>query len=375
MKAFLDHIRHRPIYRIGAIYLAIAWLLMQITVSIEAPLSLPSWADTLVIVILAIGFPVALLLAWAGEHKRAELAAAPHSAAAGPGTQSTSAVQQQQSDIRFCTTPSGHRLAYSRAGSGFPVLRTGNWLSHVGMDRKLAVFSHMYRDFSQQFELICYDGRGTGLSDRDVELFSLETMVEDMEAVADANGLDKFAILAFSQSCAVAVAYAARHPDRVTHMVFFGGFIRNFRPQEEIDAMATLFERSWGQTNPGTRQIFTTALFPDAGKREIDDFNELQRLSVSPQNAARLFRAAHAIDVREEARRVSVPTLVMHSRDEEGVSMELGREIASLIPNSRFVVLESKNHIILEHEPAYQQFLDEAVSFINSGVSKDTRDA
>lgn len=375
MKEFLDHIRHRPIYKIGAIYLAIAWVLTQVTVSIETPLSLPEWADTLVIVILAIGFPVALLLAWAGEHRRAGQAAAHQAAGTAHDDKAMPLKAQQRSDIRFCTTPSGYRLAYARMGAGFPVLRTGNWLSHVGLDPELAVFGPIVRDFSAQFELIIYDGRGTGLSDRDVDHFSLETMVEDMEVVADACGLDKFAILAFSQSCAASVAYAAKHPERVTHMVFFGGFIRNFRTPDEIDAMATLFEQSWGQTNPGTRQIFTTALFPDAGKREIDDFNELQRLSVSPQNAARMFRAIHAIDVREQARQLSVPTLVMHSRDEEGVSLELGREIASLIPGSRFVVLDSRNHIILEHEPAYQQFLDEAVSFIKSPAAMDNRDA
>ena len=367
MKELLEHIRHRPIYRIGAIYLAIAWLLTQITVSIEAPLNLPEWADTLVIVILAVGFPVALLLAWASEHKRSASAAQRAGAEDAAGREEACVARRaQRGDIRFCTTSGGHRLAYSRAGAGKPVVRTGNWLSHAEMDWELSVTGHVLRDFAAQFDVITYDGRGTGLSDRNVEEFSLETMLEDLEVVVDANGLDRFAIFAFSQSCSVSVAYAARHPERVSHMVFLGGFISNFRPQEEVEAMATLFRQSWGSVNPGTRQIFTTALFPDAEKQEIDDFNELQRVAISPENAARLFTAAHAIDVREEARRVTVPTLVMHSRHEEGVPLEYGREIAALIPNARFVALDSRNHLILEREPAYRQFLDESVAFINS---------
>lgn len=402
MKAILEHIRHRQVYKVGAIYLALAWLLMQVTVSIEAPLNLPPWADTLVIVILAVGFPVALLLAWAGEDRRGDSPAtmdttgpamaqtdASRAASAVVGSAGSdadppgpvrpdrlgassapsagaAAGSARRGEIRFCTTPGGYRLAYARAGAGIPLVRTGNWVSHTELDWELSMYGHVLRDLSARFDLVTYDGRGTGLSDRDVEHFSLETMVEDMETVVDACGLEKFAILAFSQSCAVSVAYAAKHPERVSHMVLVGGFIRNFRTPEAIDAMATLFEQSWGQANPGTRQIFTTALFPDADKRVIDDFNEIQRLSVSPQGAARLFRAVHAIDVREQAKQLTVPTLVMHSRDEEGVPLEYGREIASSIPNARFVALNSRNHIILEHEPAYRQFFDETVRFVSS---------
>jgi pimeloyl-ACP methyl ester carboxylesterase len=149
-------------------------------------------------------------------------------------------------------------------------------------------------------------------------------------------------------------------------MVLYGGFLHNFRTEEEIDAMATLFAQTWGQTNPATRQLFTSVLFPDATKEEFEGFNELQREAIEPEMAARLFRAGHSIDVRELAEQVSVPTLVMHSRNEPGVPLECSREAAALIPNARFLVLDSRNHLVLEREPAYRQFIEETSAFIRA---------
>lgn len=365
--AFLAKVKQRKVFQVAVVYAVTAWVIVQIVVTVKTPLSLPGWADTLVIVILAVGFPVALIMAWMLESK-------PHGATPSVGTipaeTDTRKLESNnkvfRGDIRFCMTPGGYRLAYSRVGNGIPLLRTGNWLSHQELEWNEPIHRHFLRDLSREFELITYDGRGTGLSDREVSEFSLDTMVEDMEVVVDACKLDRFAILAFSQSCAVSVAYAVRHPERVTHMVLYGGFIHNFRTQEEIDAIATLFKQSWGQANAGTRQLFTSAMFPDATKEEFDAFNDLQKNSILPESAARLFRACHAMDVRELAKQVTVPTLVMHSRDEPGVPVEYGREIAALIPNARFVPLDSKNHIVLEREPAYQRFLDETISFIQN---------
>jgi len=365
--SFLARVKQRKVFQVAVVYAVTAWVIVQIVVTVKGPLSLPGWADTFVIVILAVGFPVALILAWTLESK-------PHGKAVlidDVRIESDSLKQVAndkiiRGDIRFCTTPGGNRLAYSRIGKGTPLLRTGNWLSHQELEWNSPILGHILKDLSHEFELITYDGRGTGLSDRDVSEFSLDTMVEDMEVVAYANKLDQFAILAFSQSCAVSIAYAVRHPERISHMVFYGGFAQNFRTQEEIDAMATLFKQSWGRENAATRQLFTSAVVPDATKEESDAFNDLQKHSISPESAERLFRACHAFDVRELAKQVSVPTLVMHSRDEQGVPVEYGREMAALIPNARFVPLDSRNHVVLEREPAYQRFLDETVSFIKN---------
>lgn len=365
--SFLARVKQRKIFQVAVVYAVTAWVVVQIVVTVKGPLSLPAWSDTLVIVILGVGFPVALILAWTLEAKS-------HGNVVPAGTVPTATTDRKQAtdnkikrgDIRFCTTPQGYRLAYSRIGKGTPLLRTGNWLSHQELEWNSPILRHFPRDLSHEFDLITYDGRGTGLSDREVTEFSLDTMVEDMEVIADVNNLDRFAILAFSQSCAVSIAYAVRHPERVTHMVFFGGFAHNFRTQEEIDAIATLFKQNWGQDNAATRQIFTSSLFGDATKEDFDAFNDFQKHSIHPENAARLFRACHAIDVREQAKQVSVPTLVMHSRDEPGVPVEYGREMAALIPDARFISLDSRNHILLEREPAYQRFLEETVSFLKS---------
>ena len=350
MKRLIDELKNRLIYKFGVIYLAVAWLLTQIVVDLEEPLGLPGWMDTLVITLLAVGFPIGLLFAWL--HDRAGAAA------------SAPASRSFRGEIKFCTTPDGCRLAYSRLGSGPPLLRTGNWVSHLDAEWDSPLHRPMLRDLSRAFDLVIYDGRGTGLADRNVDEFSLDTMVTDMETVADTNALERFGILAYSQSCAVAIAYAVRHPERVTRMVLYGGFAHNFRTPEEVDAIATLFAQSWGTANPATRQIFTAALYPDSKKEEFDAFNELQRQAMTPATASRLFRACHAIDVRELAKQVSVPTLVMHSRDEPGVPVEYGREIAALIPGARFVPLDSCNHLVLEREPAYRQFIDETVAFV-----------
>ena len=365
--SFLAKVKQRKVFQVAVVYAVTAWLIVQVIVTVKAPLSLPAWSDTLVIVILAVGFPVALILAWILEAKSHHTAPAGAAPAETPAAKPASPGRLMHGDTRFCTTPAGCRLAYSRIGRGKPLLRTGNWISHLELEWNSPAHMPFLRDLSRDFEIITYDGRGTGLSDREVSEFSLDTMVEDMEVVVDANKLDSFAILAFSQSCAVSIAYAVRHPRRVTHMVLFGGFAHNFRTREEIDALATLFKQNWGQANASTRQFFTSALMPDATREEFDAFNELQKHSIPPETASRLFRAVHAIDVRDLAKQVSVPTLVMHSRDEPGVPVEYGREMAALIPNARFVSLDSRNHILLEREPAYQRFLEETVSFIKDG--------
>ena len=232
MKSLFAELKRRQIYKFGVIYLAVAWL-------------------------LALGFPVVLLVAWFLDRTRDNRAAGDELA---PG------------EIRFCTTPEGHRLAYSRFGSGPPLLRTGNWISHLEAERGSPMHRPMLRDLSREF--------------------SVDTMVADMKAVADANALDRFSILAYSQSCAVALAFAALYPERVSRMVLFGGFMHNFRTPEEIDALATLFRQSWGQDNPATRQIFTTVLAPDSTREEFEGFNELQRQAIAPETASRSSAAA-----------------------------------------------------------------------------------
>lgn len=368
----LSAVKGRRVLQIAVAYAVVAWLVVQVIVAVEAPLLLPEWFDTATIVLLATGFPIALIFAW-GLHRETpggagssdgERKAEPTSATASVAPP-TAAVPKHA--IRFCESRDGARIAYSTMGAGKPVIKTANWLSHIELDPNTPVYGHLIRDLAANFQLTIYDERLSGLSDWDAEDVSLDAFVDDLEAVRRAAGLDRFSMLGFSQGCLVSVAYAARYPDRIDRMVLFGGFARNFRTAEgEVEAIATLIEQGWGQENPAFRQIFTTSLIQNATKEELDCLNELMRVSASAKNAAKLFRAIHSIDVRGLAGQVRAPTLVLHCRDEPGVPVEHGRELAALIPGARFVGLPSKNHILLERDEAYSTFKAQVFSFFSA---------
>ena len=264
----------------------------------------------------------------------------------------------------------GVQLAYSRMGSGPPLVKTGNWMTHLEFDFESPIWRHLYRELSRDHTLIRYDARGNGLSDRDVEEVSFETFVSDLEAVVDAAGLERFALLGISQGCAVSIAYAVRHPERVSHLVLLGGYAlgwakraRSAAEKEQVAAMVTLVRLGWGQENPAFRQLFTSQFIPGGSKEQVDWFNELQRISTSPEDAVRNLIANGDTDVSASARQVTVPTLVMHARDDARVPFDQGRRLAAGIPGARFVPLASRNHLILEDEPAFPRFLQEMRAF------------
>jgi pimeloyl-ACP methyl ester carboxylesterase len=217
--------------------------------------------------------------------------------------------------------------------------------------------------------LIRYDARGNGLSDREIKDVSLETFVSDLEAVVDAAGLERFALFGISQGCAVSIAYAVRHPERVTHLSLLGGFVlgpakRPEAEKEQLAAILSLMRLGWGQENAAFRQLFTSLFIPGATKEQADWFNELERISTSPDDAVRNAVAASNFDVSTLLAQVSVPTLVMHARDDAAVPFDQGRRLAAGIRGARFVPLASSNHLILEDEPAFPRFLEEMKAFL-----------
>ncbi|HKN30657.1 MAG TPA: alpha/beta fold hydrolase, partial [Roseiarcus sp.] len=278
-----------------------------------------------------------------------------------------------EQEVHFCVTRDGVQLAYSRLGAGPPLVKTGNWMTHLEFDLESPIWRHLYRELSRDHSLIRYDARGNGLSDRDVADVSLETFVSDLEAVVDASRLERFALLGISQGCAVSIAYAVRHPERVTHLALYGGFAlgsrkraRSAAEDEQIAAMLTLMRLGWGQENAAFRQLFTSQFIPGGTKEQADWFNELQRISTSPEDAVRNAIAASEIDVSALLSQVTVPTLVMHARDDARVPFDLGRRLAAGIPAARFVSLPSRNHLILEDEPAFPRFLQELRMFLGT---------
>jgi DNA-binding SARP family transcriptional activator/pimeloyl-ACP methyl ester carboxylesterase len=274
-------------------------------------------------------------------------------------------------EVRYCRSPDGVRIAYAVSGRGPPILRAAHWMSHLQYEWESPVWRHWIDALSRENTLIRYDERGNGLSDWNAGDLSFAAMVSDLESVADASGLNRFPLLGVSQSCAVSVAYVVRHPERVSCLVLYGGYAKGWRKRgdrHEIDtheAMTTLIREGWGRDNPAFRQLFTETFIPGASRGQMAWFNDLQKETASPVNASRLHHAFGDMDVSAILGEVSVPTLVLHARNDAAVPFEEGRTLAAGIPGARFVDLNSANHILLGDEPAFADFLREVRSFIS----------
>jgi DNA-binding SARP family transcriptional activator/pimeloyl-ACP methyl ester carboxylesterase len=274
-------------------------------------------------------------------------------------------------EIRFCRTPDGVNLAYACSGTGPPLVKAANWLAHLDHDWHSPVWHHWLVELSRRHRLIRYDERGCGLSDWDIPPPTFESWVADLEAVVDAAGLARFPLFGISQGAAVAIAYAARHPERVTKLVLYGGFMQGWlvraRTEEERERHRLELELArfgWGRDEPSFRQVFTAQFMPEGSRDLWSAFNELQRTSSSPENATRVMQVTGTIDVVAEAERVRAPTLVLHARRDGRPPFAQGVQIASTIRGSRFVALDSPNHVLLADEPAWPVFLREVEAFL-----------
>lgn len=273
--------------------------------------------------------------------------------------------------IAFCRAADGVRLAYAVAGEGSPLVRAANWMTHLGYDVESPVWRHWVRDLSLRHTFIRYDERGCGLSDWSATDFSFDDWVSDLESVVEALGLERFPLMGVSQGGAVAVAYAARHPDRVTKLVLCSSYARGRGTravtEEEKRAAALdldLARVGWGRDDPAFRQVFAAQFIPDGTRADWAAFDQLQRRTTSPENAVRFLEEFGRIDVRDEAGRVACPTLILHSRDDHRQPLRAAEELASLIPDSHLVALHSNNHLLTETEPAWRVFLEEVESFL-----------
>ena len=273
-------------------------------------------------------------------------------------------------EVRFCTAADGVRIAYAEVGHGSPLIKTANWLNHLEYDWQSPVWSPLLHALAADHRLIRYDARGNGLSDWEGANFSLDALVQDLESVVRATGLERFPLLGISQGCAVSVAYAVRHPDRVSRLVLYGGFARGRRRRgsqqqvESSEAIVTLMRQGWGQENPVFRQLFTSLFIPGGTPEQVQWFNDLQRITTSPDNAVRLRQAVDGMDVTDLLPRVKAPTLVLHCRDDALQPFEEGRRLAFGIPGARFVALDGRNHAILQGDPGWPRFLDEIKNFL-----------
>lgn len=292
---------------------------------------------------------------------------APDSARAASARGSAPPPLQQ---VRFCRAPDGTRLAYGVTGDGPPLVKTANWLNHLEYEWESPIWRHWLEELAGTRTLLRYDERGNGLSDREVETLGFDAFVEDLETVVDAAGFATFDLLGISQGCAVSIAYAVKHPERVRKMVLYGGYATGWKVRATPDELAQrelmirAIETGWGRNNPAFRQLYTSLFFPEASREEADWFNELQRVSTSPQGAVRLSLVLSGIDVRELLPHVAAPVLVIHARDDSVVPVEAARHLASRIPDARFVELESRNHLLLESEPAWPRLVEQLRAFL-----------
>jgi pimeloyl-ACP methyl ester carboxylesterase/DNA-binding CsgD family transcriptional regulator len=259
------------------------------------------------------------------------------------------------------------RLAYSMHGRGPPLVRVATWLTHLELDWESPVWRHWLDRLGESHTVVRYDERGCGLSDAAVGEPSVETWVGDLEAVVDATGLDRFALLGVSQGAAIAVAYAARHPERISDLVLYGGYARGRRlrgQREQEDALVAAIRAGWTTEDPAFRHVFSMLFLPHGTPAQLAWYDELLRTTTSADTAVRLFKARGAVDVAGTAPRVSARTLVIHARGDRVVPVEEGRLLATLIPDARLVVLDSANHILLTDEPAWEQFVSALRGFL-----------
>jgi eukaryotic-like serine/threonine-protein kinase len=280
-----------------------------------------------------------------------------------------------EQQIHFCTTDDDVRIAYATVGEGPPLVKAANWLSHLEFDWRSPVWRHLLAEFARDHTFIRYDERGNGLSDWNVSDLSFDAWVEDLDSVVEANKLDRFPLLGISQGGAVAIAYAVRHPEKVSHLILYGAYARGWAQREspeEIEqrqAALTLVRLGWGKDNPAFRQLWTTLYAPDATPEQAQSFNDLQRVSTSPENAVKLLNIMGNIDVVDLLPQVKVPTLVLHCRDEAGVPFEEGRKLAGTIPGALFVPLNGRNHLLLEGDPSWGTFVKEVRHFLGTEVT------
>jgi pimeloyl-ACP methyl ester carboxylesterase/DNA-binding CsgD family transcriptional regulator len=272
-----------------------------------------------------------------------------------------------QSRIRFCQSRDGTKIAYATEGTGAPVVRAAHWVSHLNFDVKSPIWGPWLAALGRGRALTRYDSRGCGLSDREQVQFTLDKQVEDLEAVVNAANLDRFTLFGMAGGASIAVLFAARHPKRVSHLILHGGCLQaKISRGDTEDALTQIkaVEVGWGNDNPAFRQLFTSQLLPDGTSEVFRSFNDLIRQSTSPTNAGRILRMFYDADLRDIAPQIRCPTLVLHARHDGRIPFEQGRELARLIPDARLVPLESRNHVLLDSEPAWKQMIAALEDFL-----------
>lgn len=274
--------------------------------------------------------------------------------------------------IQFARSSHGAKIAFSKSGSGPPLVRVGHWLSHLELDWHSPVWRPLIEALEGEHTLFRYDQRGTGLSSRDLEGAELDAFVDDLAAVADASGLDRFPIFAASQAVPVAIRFAHRYPERVSGLILYGGFatgraLRDAVPGDiDEDTVLGLIRAGWGKADSPFVNAFSTLFMPDATPAQLAGFVKMQIETVSSDYAALLRQIIDRFDVADILHSVRPPTLVIHAISDAVQPVEQGRVLASEIPGARYISLESRNHVPLPQEETWTQMMHETRLFLDS---------
>jgi pimeloyl-ACP methyl ester carboxylesterase len=284
-------------------------------------------------------------------------------------------------EVRFATVASGTRIAWGRTGRGPALVRAAHWMTNVEHDLRSAIWRPWIERISREVTFYRYDARGCGLSGKDDAPVTLDSALEELEAVVDSARLERFALLGISAGSATAIRYAARHPERVTHLVIVGGFARGLLHHdaptaiEHLDALVRVMELGWGSSNPAIQQYFTTVMEPDATAEQAAAMTELQRLACDGARAAATMRLAAGIDVSSLLPSLTTPTFVLHAEADALVPVELGRELAAAIPGARFETLSTRNHVPLAGDVAFERLCEVVGSFVANRPTTPAFDA
>ena len=288
--------------------------------------------------------------------------------AAGEGPCDSETLPRQT--IRYTKAADGTRIAYAAMGDGRSVMKAANWLTHLDAELEIPEWSGFTIELARRYRLYRYDERGNGLSDWNVEDLSFDAFVSDLECVVDALDLERFPLIGISQGASVSIEFAARHPEKVSGLVLIGGYPTGWRFHEDPDMRAkreaemTLVRHGWGDNSPAYRQIFSHSFFPEADSETLDRFNDFQRQTTSAQNAARFIDTFGDIDVRDRLSQIDVPTLVLHSRDDQRIAASVGAGLAASMPNAELHTLPSCSHLPHPGEAAFDIMINEVESFV-----------
>lgn len=367
MKNIFSELRRRRVIQVAVAYIVIGWALIEAAATLFPMFGAPAWMPQAFAIVIVLGFPVAVILAWAIQITPDGVVLEGNDGRTLP----------EQGKIQFATSRDGVRIAYALSGHGAPIVKAAHWLTNLELDWQSPVWRHWLANLSDGYQLLRYDGRGCGLSDRNPQVIDFDAMIGDLECVIDAAGLERFVLLGSSQGGPVSIAYAVKHPQRVRALILYGSYAQGWAVRckgEELDtarAMVDLVRLGWGQDNPAFRQMFCSLMIPQSNQEQRDAFDLITRESATPGMAARILNAIGEMDVKDLLPELELPVLVLHARGDARFPHELGHELASCIPGAEFRTLEGNNHIILEDEPAFRQFRSAVREFLERQPGAD----